>query len=304
VTNVLPRTDLYDDPLKSSGTGVLRFDEKSKFFISFDERPGTDWALDTPDKIGDILVQYDKGQVTKNSPTAVRIGGPEGKPWQWEIRLNDMTLGPDEHLEIILKLTASGSYGHSNLYLDYRNVPGYWDGRFTNVIEKSPLTYHTGKIGIGEAKPQAELEIKGRLKVDSLVIQPPTIHTLKLKPGWEVRNGTPKCFKDNQGIVHLTAELVFQFPKGSNERQKRDWLAGKHRVLDLPSDCLPALQSNALIFPAHARCIFGRLWEWHVLVVTSEGYVETSLPFFKDELMEALTEVNVYLDGISYLAKN
>src|SRR5262249_37657907 len=60
VTNILPKTDVLGDPLKSASTGVLRFNEKSEFILSLDDRPDTDWALNIPEKIGEIAIRYGK----------------------------------------------------------------------------------------------------------------------------------------------------------------------------------------------------------------------------------------------------
>ncbi|HKQ78628.1 MAG TPA: LamG domain-containing protein [Blastocatellia bacterium] len=305
VTNVLPRTDLLGASLESSSSGVLRFDEKSQFIISFDERPGTDWALDTPDRIGRIVVRYAKGQMTDASPTANRFGGTEGKPWQWAIPLKELTLGPEEHLEIRLEnVTATGSYGHSNLYFDYRNVPGYWDGRFTCMIEKTPLTYFNGKVGVGVAEPHAELEVKGALKVDSLIVNhSPAIHILERKEGWEpFTDRTPKYFKDSQGIVHLTGECYLKLPPDWNAAQKRQWVESHRQALVLPSDCVPALQLYGLNFPAHVQ-----FWPTgqHYTLFVHQGEIshllERSIP---DDLIKDTHQVRVYLDGISYLARS
>lgn len=312
VTNVLPRTDLLEDPLKAAGTGVLRFGKESKLFLSFDEREGTDWALNEPGKIRDIQVYYGKGQATKESPAAIQLPGTDHKPWQWAIPLQDFALEPEEHLEIFLdNVTASGAYGHSNLYLDYRAVPGYWDGRFTCVIDKAPLTYFNGKVGVGVVQPQAELEVKGTLKADSLIISPPTIRTLKMAEGWSPSDGrTPKYYKDSHGIVHLTGQFFFILPEGSE--QKKQWLAQTHEVLELPADCTPAT-ANVLRFPSRVECVMSdssKLLDspyfalrWFPFSV-SQGRGSCYFYPRPETWMQAIGEIQVYLDGISFLAKS
>jgi hypothetical protein len=163
VTNILPKRD----PFQAAGpSDTLTFDDDSHLLVSFDDQDGVDWALAAPERIGEINIQYAKGKVTKTSPLATRSA--EGGPWLWTIPLKGISLGPREHIEIVCgNITASGPDGHTNLYLDYRSIPGYWDGRFVSVIEKGPLIHggvqpsdkRYGYIGIGTATPEARLDI-------------------------------------------------------------------------------------------------------------------------------------------------
>lgn len=308
VANVLFGNDLYDDPRKASATGILRFDDKSEFLLSLDERPGTDWALNAPDRIREIVVRYARGPVTATSPTATQSGGTQGNPWQWTIPLKDLSLGPEEHLEIHLEnVTAAGSDGHSNLYLDYRDIPGYWNGRFTTVIEKAPIVHRNGKVGIGVPAPTAELEVKGTLKVDSLVVtQRPAVHRFRLKDGWAEDLGqTPKYLRDTQGIVHLTGECLMQFAVGANMQQKKQYLERHLPVFELAPDCIPAMQPLVLKFPARVQ-FFGidaSAQSWHSLYLSvSEREARIYADALSDNMMQAVIGVRVFLDGISYLA--
>jgi len=319
VTNVLPRTDLYDDPHKAVGTGVLRFDDKSEFILSFDD-------LNAPEVIQEIVVRYAKGAVTSTpppSPSAIRIGGTEGKPYQWKIPLKDLTLGPEEHLEILLEnVKAAGSEGHSNLYLDYRDVPGYWNGRFTNVIEKAPLVYRNGKVGIG-VEPETELHVKGTLKVDSLVVvnRPAmTVVGLKLSNGWRPKdaNTMPRYFRDNQGMIHLTGHCVYQveWVAGSERHfspdlQIREDFRNRKGPFTLNDDCLP-IEGHEFRFPGYVKCFFGS-WgrSWHPLHISgaavypvldlNQEYYEPAANYGNNPFIHI---VEIYLDGISYPAKS
>ncbi|MDX2030051.1 MAG: LamG domain-containing protein [Blastocatellia bacterium] len=310
VTNVLFANDLYDDSVRASGSGLLRFGDKSEFLLSLDERPGTDWALNAPDKIRDIVVRYAKGSVAPTSPTATQFGGTQGKPWQWAIPLKDLSLAPEEHLEIQLEnVRAAGADGHSNLYLDYRDIPGYWNGRFTAVIEKAPLVHRGGKVGIGVSEPKAELEVKGTIRADALVLtHSAVVQPLRLKEAWDEDFGqTPKYFKDPFGMVHLTGQCLFRFPLGTNAQQRKQYLEKYLDVFDLPADCLPALQPLVAKFPARVQFFGGdaTAQSWHPLYLSVSGryaYVMTeSVP---ENLMAPVIGVRVFLDGISYLAKS
>ncbi len=329
VTNVLPRTDLYDDPHKAAATGILRFDDKSEFLLSFDERAGTDWALNAPEIIKDIVVRYAKGSVTENSPKAQRIGGTEGKPWQWKIPLKDLSLGPEEHLEIWLEnVKASGSDGHSNLYLDYRDVPGYWNGRFTTVIEKAPLVYRNGKVGIG-VEPETELHVKGRLTVDSLIVRNQTSvepSVIEVTEGWEPisqpglgeRFFLPRYFIDAQGMVHLLGACRSILP---NDPQKKSAIVfGNTSIFTLPNQFVPHHTFHPLNLPGRVQFsselqILGsgflgsdqQLPSWHNLTIdlSADGLQCKIDAQLSRELVDIanVKVVSVYLDGISYLAK-
>jgi hypothetical protein len=315
VTNVLPKTDILGDPLKSPSTGVLRFNKKSEFVISLDDRPGTDWALNTLEKIGAIDIRYDKKPVSDQSPKAERKVGTNDNPWRWTIPLENLELGPEEHFEIRLEnVTASGSSGHSNLYLDYRNVPGYWDGRFTNVIEKTPLIYRDGKVGIGTANPQAQLEVKGTLKVDSLIVNspPPRIWIAPdLRAGWKYDNfSPPRYFKDTQGMVYLQGHCYYSLPNDVKERE--NWASTIPIAFQLPSHCAPHTITRELMLPARVEFRFSGQAAyspmWHVLYIGSSPLpLPTSVFINVRGLIHkmrvgSITEAHIYLDGILYQA--
>lgn len=162
VTNLLPQTD----PLQVAAgatTGSIRFDNDSRLIVAFDDRADADWRLGEPNAVGEIDVSYAKAGTADQDPTtwpkAVRTAGL-GTTWQWTLSLTDMTLASGEYIELVCdNIKASGPDGHTNLYLNYKNIPGYWDGRFVCVIEKAPLVYRNGKVGIGTLPQQARLEV-------------------------------------------------------------------------------------------------------------------------------------------------
>ena len=85
----------------------------------------------------------------------------EGQTPEWILTsVNKITLEPDKPLQIeISNIISSLPTGHTNLYLRYENIPGYWDGQFVVVLEKSPLLYRGNRVGIGSATPQARLHV-------------------------------------------------------------------------------------------------------------------------------------------------
>ena len=311
VTNVLPRTDVYDDRQKTGASGVMRFGDKSELLLSFDEGSET-WALNEHEKLKDIVVYYAKGHATKESPFVTP--GKPAQRWQWCIPLKDLFLEPEEHLEILLvNVKAAGSDGHSNLYLDYRDVPGYWNGRFTSVIEKGPLIYREGRVGIGVVAPEVELEVKGTLKVDSLIVNNrPVMRSFELERGWKPKDASvaPRYFRDSQGMIHLTGHCIYTVPAKDAYEPSPEWsfrdafVTKKQGPFTLRDDCLP-LADHELRFPCHVRCFltgYHRFWDaLHIRGSAVYSPLDYALP---PNDPSPLVIVEIYLDGISYRAKS
>jgi hypothetical protein len=282
--------------------GTLRFDGKSELVLSVDQLPGTDWALDTPEKIGRIVVRYAKGRAIGTSPEAQRSGGD---PWLWRIPLQDLTLAPGETLELRCEnVTASGAGGNANIYIDYRAIPGYWDGRVICVLEKTSIADTDGKIGIGTATPDYELDVKGTIRADSLRIgNAPVFRLLALRTGWGVAdNLTPKWYRDGLGVVHLTGHCFYRLPAGLAE--KKAWFNQGQTALDLPPECTPILRTqlrfpNGVRAPVAGSSPVPELWQ---LLYVESRVIWIGMPGLPDNLLTAMYEVHVFLDGVTYLA--
>ncbi|WP_150049141.1 LamG domain-containing protein [Methylomonas rhizoryzae] len=309
VTNVVPDQALFDDARPRPGSGVMRFDANSQFILSFDEAEGTDWALTTPDKLGAIEVRYDKGKVGEQSPMAQRIAGSQQKPWQWLLDLADFQLEPGEYLEIRLdNVSATGAYGHSNLYLDYRNIPGYWDGRFTCVIDKAPFAWVDNRVGIGVTPPSAELDVKGTIKADNLFIsRRPPLSPMQLEAGWQIADEQkPQYMVDALGMVHLFGQAFYQLP--TNWPEKEEWLRKWQNCLTLPGLCAPG-PNRQLRFPNRVQCVIAGsptpTQIWSLLYLNGDPLRSASLgvsinSVFSQAMLNAMYQVHVFLDGITY----
>jgi hypothetical protein len=82
-------------------------------------------------------------------------------------------LNPGEYIDLdFSEIKSASPAGMTNLYLNYEDIPGYWDGRFVCLIEKSPLVYRRQHdeqnkeiagsdwcVGIGTDTPQAKLHV-------------------------------------------------------------------------------------------------------------------------------------------------
>jgi len=266
-----------------AAAGTLHFDNKSELVVSLDQRPGTDWAVDTPEKIGRIVVRYAKDRASGTSPQAQRSGGSGSEPWAWTVPLQGLTIAPGETLEIRCEnVTASGPSGNANLYIDYRGIPGYWDGRVICVLEKTAIAEAGGKVGIATA---------------------PVYRPLALRPGWSVAdNLTPQWYKDPLGVVHLTGNCFCRLP--TNPYEKAAWLNQGQTALDLPPECAPILGTqlrlpNAVRAPVAGASPVPELS--HLLYIESRS-IGVGLPGLPNNLVTSLYEIRVYLDGITYLA--
>lgn len=78
-------------------------------------------------------------------------------------------LGPREYLDIRLEnIISVKPSGLTRIYLDYENIPGYWDGQFTVEVEKTPITTdENSHVGIGVAPdPENRLFVGGSTKIE------------------------------------------------------------------------------------------------------------------------------------------
>ena len=60
--------------------------------------------------------------------------------------------------------------GWTNLYITYNNLGNYGTGKIAIPLEKAPLVYKDGKVGIGISDPDALLHIKNNKDVTSLIV--------------------------------------------------------------------------------------------------------------------------------------
>lgn len=208
LTNVLRSSELgQSTALTLRGSGA----RPSKLVLSYDAGD-MDWALARAGAAKDVhvdaQVKASKVQVKKPSDDAKVVGNLQGQAPEWELTFaQDIPLESGQALDITLTgLVAAASSGQANLYLRYENIPGYWDGQFVCTVEKVPLIFEGGKVGIGKRSPSAALEVAGETKTATLTVTGKT--ALDFGPAGGLlfqgnNNGNPGIFALNahQGLT-------------------------------------------------------------------------------------------------------
>jgi hypothetical protein len=159
-------TDLKLRISNGSADRDIILNEKSRFVISFDV--GEDWAL--TDK-----ANADKVKVTQGETELPRPGHGQATNEtfrEWELKFSERQVlakrgsTSAKPLEIVLKgIKTDLSSGHANLYVRYEDIPGYQDGQFILVVEKSPLKYSNGKIDVAGALVADKLSVSRKNEV-------------------------------------------------------------------------------------------------------------------------------------------
>lgn len=147
-------------------------EEVSKFIISFDAGAANkEWALGTRSQLESIDVEVNFGDDPNAWVQIPESSHGQGISPQWEIECTIDKLMTNQHIQIKLsKIKTGHPTGHTNVYLHYENIPGYWEGQFVVPIEKTRLVQrdifdinnnYTGesRVGIGVANPRTDLDL-------------------------------------------------------------------------------------------------------------------------------------------------
>lgn len=138
----------------------------SRFRISFDVQESNEtreWALTDVSNVNGALLHVDRTRGVSSNWAA-----PEkenlGQTVEWTVAPSeDTTLEADGYIILKLhELVALPSIGHANIYINFENIPGYQDEQVTIVVQKSPLLFSNGSVGIGIADPGSyKLNVEG-----------------------------------------------------------------------------------------------------------------------------------------------
>lgn len=136
----------------------------SRFLLSFDAPDKADpqgaWALATDSQLRRINPAAGGWRVIEPSEGA--------KSLEWELSPpTQIAFSAGEELVVALgPIATTLAAGHTNLYVHYKNIPGYWDGQFVCTIEKAPLFYdERNAVGVGTHTPEAKLAVNGGVHV-------------------------------------------------------------------------------------------------------------------------------------------
>ena len=240
ITNLVKK-----DPLKP-GEGNIRLnpgpDPKNppatKFIFSFDAA-GLDkpWALGEINKVNKIGISAG----TKfNTPTATE----QSQSVQWIMWPTEaITLEPEDSIDLkITNIETEHPSGLTNLYIHYKNIPGYWDGDFVALIEKAPLVYGTNGVGIGTNDPKERLHVAGKLRVDNELSVGEKVTVDKLRVEKDVSVGGTGVFavdapSDPGGRLRIDTESKVSVKK---LRVEKDVSVGGVGVFEIDANNAPA----------------------------------------------------------------
>ncbi|PAX59964.1 LamG domain-containing protein [Brunnivagina elsteri] len=140
-------------------------DEASKFIISFDV--DYDWGLGRKSQVQGIEIKGKDWQQNKRHIEEWKIvKETQGESTTWTItnqNEENVELRPEQGVQLtISNIISSLPSGQTNLYIRYENIPDFWDGTFICTIEKTPILYKEGNVGIGIADPgNYKLNVEG-----------------------------------------------------------------------------------------------------------------------------------------------
>lgn len=156
---------------------IGRDDDSRLVLVAEGGEPNQEWTLATDNQLANmhVLVQYPTGRETLSKakayipPADGSVPPPQTGSTTTEITKTEgfnewiipfVTLGPGEYIDITINTLITNHFtGHSNMFLHYENIPGYWDGQYVSTVEKQPLIYENKEVGIGTATPVAKLQV-------------------------------------------------------------------------------------------------------------------------------------------------
>ncbi|CCI20642.1 Genome sequencing data, contig C301 (fragment) [Microcystis aeruginosa PCC 9807] len=135
---------VLNSPLSNNTRPILLLNQSSKFIVSFEQGDDPDALVKTTSQLNNVQIQVTDTNSWKPEHTA--------NSTQWSFTptasLKQLTAGKGIELTISNLVTSSAS-GLACIYIDYQNIGSYPDGRLVIPIEKTPLLYSGGQVGIG-----------------------------------------------------------------------------------------------------------------------------------------------------------
>lgn len=177
--------------------------------------------------------------------------------------------------QLILELNdfTSSATGKANLWLEYQNIPGFWDGRIPVTLDFSRLTERNSQIGINTNQPQADFHVKGTTKFEGTAqfkgdvtieasIQASIIGVNSLRVGWT--NMFEKNSETLQVDKRIQDQTGYLMPVGSviayaGKQVPEGWLVcdGKEIPNELKYDPLRAALGRRMLPNLQSMFILG-----------------------------------------------
>ncbi|GJM33962.1 MAG: hypothetical protein DHS20C18_29630 [Saprospiraceae bacterium] len=275
-------------------------DSPTKFIISFDvqnDGEHKDWALGTKSQVANIEIR----------PTAIKVPGQADIQWSpavvnpGEVFMleQDVTLKAGANLEVdISNIKSSLPVGHTNLYLHYEDIPGYWNGQFVEVVEKSPLLFHSNAqgfefVGIGTPEPEKHLHIKGSTAGGRFMND---VHD---RPGLAISGAYPQIdlFSTDGNNTSHGPTLKFSAYNDANKTSFKNWSIGTSaadaRFLDIGFSGASDNNPHAGIRNYNGRTVLTLLENGNVGI----GNIE---PTYKLDVYGSIRAHRYYDDDISF----
>ena len=133
---------VLNSPLSNNTRPILLLNQSSKFIVSFEQGDHPDALVATTSQLNSVKINVTDTNSWASDHTA------NSTQWSFTPKINQLTAGQGIELTISQLVTSSAS-GLACIYIDYQNIGSYPDGRLVIPIEKTPLLYSGGQVGIG-----------------------------------------------------------------------------------------------------------------------------------------------------------
>jgi hypothetical protein len=198
---------VLNSPLSNNTRPILLLNQSSKFIVSFEQGDHPDALVATTDQLNGVQIQV----TDTNSWTSTHT--VNSTEWSFTPKINQLTAGQGIELTISNLVTNSAS-GLACIYIDYQNIGSYPDGRLVIPIEKTPLLYSGGQVGIGTKTFDRE--------------------TTKLKVNGDIVLG--KDEKNKKFIFHSRSNYSGEFLQITHDKDDNNWDWGQGITLKRGGD--------------------------------------------------------------------
>jgi hypothetical protein len=198
---------VLNSPLSNNTRPILLLNQSSKFIVSFEQGDHPDALVAIPSQLYGVQITV----TDTNSWTSTHT--VNSTEWSFTPKINQLTAGQGIELTISNLVTNSAS-GLACIYIDYQNIGSYPDGRLVIPIEKTPLLYSGGQVGIGTKTFDRE--------------------TTKLKVNGDIVLG--KDEKNKKFIFHSRSNYSGEFLQITHDKDDNNWDWGQGITLKRGGD--------------------------------------------------------------------